>query len=176
MKEYFKEYVVKDKDGEYIGKAKLKFGEKYGKLITESKFGNYNYGWYSLGNKDFRQFLGESDRGYYLASKLIPNEESKCFYLEDTKVNMKENILNTRRCEDIDKVEAKYLWEAINKMENEYEAWGLTRSNEGYILDEDSICYGLTESANAYMNVFIKKLQEILLEDVKCEKYDAFKY
>lgn len=176
MKEYLKEYVVKDESGEFIGKAKLKFGEKYGKLITESKFGNYSYGWYSLGNEDFRKFLGEANKGYYLASKLIPNEESNCFYLEETKVNMKEKMLKARRYGEIDKIVARYLWEEINEMKDEYEAWGLARSNRDDIIGEDSIYYGLTENASAYMNVFIKKLQEILLEDVEKEKYNIFKY
>ena len=163
-----RKYEIKE-DNEVLGNVRIVFEDKWGKLNITSIYGDFNYAWYSLGC-EFRKFLGNADVNYYLTIKLIDDTKYKVFNPEGTIRNIKEDIIEKRKHCFISEEEARYTWDSIPKADNMYEFHSFIYCNNVLEGNLDLLSYKYIEPIQKFREVFLPKMQKIMLEDYENDK------
>lgn len=94
---------------------------KTGMLNVQSDYGDYCYHWTSLGDMTFKQFLISIDKTYLISK--IGRETPKEFDLESSVKNVKKDIIEKLKYEEISSKCARFFWDELIKLTsiNEYE-------------------------------------------------------
>jgi len=88
-----------------------------GTFDCQSDYGNYANTWTAIGSRTFKQFLCGLDMDYFL--KKTRPRDYRIFDAEKTCKQIKENIIESRKNNDLSKEDARTCWEEIDDIENE---------------------------------------------------------
>lgn len=100
------------------GKINLDIKDETVNVMITSDFGDYNYYWGSCGSNP-KEFLASIDKQYTL-KKLCQNSKENLFipdYIQRKK-QMKLDLINARKEYEINKNDAKEIWDNINFLPN----------------------------------------------------------
>lgn len=143
-----------------------------GFFAAVTSYGNYAYRWHCTGKEDFREFIVSCTETSYLLDKLV-GRSNKEYDAEATLENVKEEIINLRRQEELTKIEAREEWNILDiyddlRDEFSFREWEeITRLSDVWenivnSYNEDDLYF-----ANHLMPRLIGKIKEELEEEKK---------
>ncbi len=118
MKEYTckkstcEKYDIRFNRGEW---AFITIDEPTGLFQAHSSFGDYNYSWPCHGRESFKHFILElAEDSYYFLGKVSKEDY---FYADKTEESWKKQIIDDRREGDLNKEQARKLWDIVNEID-----------------------------------------------------------
>lgn len=91
--------------------------EATGSFTAQTDYGNYSYRWWSIGKSTLAQFLCSLDKGYFMDK--AAQQPWREVDLKGTLVQFKSNVIEARKCVEIEKHTAREMWEEIDSFEGE---------------------------------------------------------
>lgn len=179
MSEYIlKHYQLPNVKGQGWADIIILRGEKGGQLFTITDYGNYNYGWWSIGGDgDLRRFIVDADK-YYLTNKLANGTKGYSgFQLEESIKRIKEALIE--RLRDLkylvksqykkEKSKIREDWDALEEISCEFE---MNKFIENCNLQEayEYVKHGYSASVKCFRDETIPRLQELLKDELDKEK------
>lgn len=153
--------------------ATITIDENGGLFNAQSDFGNYNYSWPQHGRKSFKHFILRlvEDKSYFLR-KVATDDH---YYQEDTEKAWKEEIIRARRENELNKEQARELWNEItsfdytSSMHLQYQLQESDVVSKFYYEPWYSfeIVSGVSPSAHAFADIIMPILGDIISKEIK---------
>lgn len=165
-------YDIKLKDT-YGGWAIITIDENGGLFNAHTDYGNYNYSWPNHGRKSFKHFILElvKDKSYFLGKVA----DDKYYYEDETEKAWKEEVIRARKEEELNKEEARELWNEIVG----FDYYTSRESIERQCYENDIVCKyyeepwysfdivdGFSPQANTFADVIMPILGEIIQKEI----------
>jgi len=159
------------------GWATITIDENGGLFNAQSDYDNYSYSWPSHGRKSFKHFILElvSDKPYFLGKVA----DDKHYYEEKTEKAWKEEVIRARKEGELDKEQARELWDEI--IEFDYYLSSESLQHQCYessivrkYYDEPwysfDIIEGFSPQAHAFADIIMPILGDIIKKEIGEEK------
>ena len=156
-----------------FGWAIITIDENGGIFNAQSDFGDYSYRWPSHGRKSFKHFIQElvRDKGYFLGKVADGNH----YYQSETGKAWKKEVIRARKEQDLDKEQARELWDEITGFD--YFSTSESLQRECYESDivhkyypepwySFDIVYGVSPQANAFADIIMPIFGEIIKKEI----------
>lgn len=138
-----------------------------GYFSTVSDYGNYAFRWTSIGSKDFREFLLNSDKDWYYFAKKLKSDTHT-----DSKASIKsllQELLSRRRRQEISKESTRSVFEVIRQYDGDWE--GLIRSQDNDLMREfpepwDYTVKSLDSDVVGFCQIILPRLNVILRKEL----------
>ena len=141
----------------------LYWREATGRVIINSSYGDWSFSWAHRGNRTLADFLADLDMDY-MGGKML-GADYYVFSLDETKVAIKEHILEERRQAALTKEEAEEVWERFNSLKDgdiTFEMW----VNEESILC-DTFDFHRTEPEPSWVHFWNKLWKPFVIPELK---------
>lgn len=163
-------YDIRLKDS--CGWAIITIDEYGGLFNVQSDYGSYSYSWPNHGRKSFKHFILEliQDKSYFLGK--VANENY--YYQDETEKAWKEQIIQDRKDEELDKEQAREVWDEIIR----FDYYTSYEDIQRQCYENDVICKYYCEPWETFevikgfppeANMFADKIMPILGEIIKKE-------
>lgn len=164
-------YDIRLKDS--CGWAIITIDENGGLFNAQSDYGSYSYSWPNHGRESFKHFILElvKDKSYFLG-KVSSNNY---YYQDKTENAWKEKVIELRKEGELDKGQARELWDEI--IDFDYYTSAESLQHECY--ENDIVCKycpepweefelvtGFSSQANAFADIIMPILGEIIQKEI----------
>lgn len=164
-------YDIRLKEG--YGWAIVTIDENGGLFNAQSDYGSYSYSWPCHGRDSFKHFILElvEDKSYFLGK--VAND--KFYYMEKTEKAWKEEVIRARREGELDKDQARELWDEIVDFDYTSDTSLQHQCYENYIVLKYycepwysfDIIHSYSPQAHAFSNIIMPILGEIIKKEIE---------
>lgn len=159
------------------GWAIITIDENGGLFNAQSDYGSYSYSWPNHGRKSFKHFILElvRDKSYFLGKVADDNY----YYEEKTEKAWKEEIIRSRKEGELDRDQARELWNEIIDFDYYVSYEGIQHK----CYDSDIVCkyyeepwysfnivHGFSPQAHAFADIIMPILGEIIKKEIESEE------